>query len=90
MLDKYPIVIEIFILFFRTILKNIGLNSADDFRKPVNPHEAIPLLFDYFDIRYQIRKGLYILGEGELVLFLEDSHVIVYGERCEKEAETLP
>ena len=64
MLDKYPIVVEIFILFLRTILKNNGLQSAEDFRKSVNPQQAIPLLFDYFDIRYQMRKGLFILGEG--------------------------
>ena len=84
MLDKYPIVVEIFILFLRTILKNMGLSAADDFRKSVNPQKAIPMLFDYFDVRYQVRKGLYILGEGELVLFIDDINSLVYGERCDK------
>lgn len=63
MLDKYPIVVEIFTLFFRTILKKMGLQGANNFRTTINSNQAISTLFDYFDINYQTIKNLYLIGE---------------------------
>ena len=37
MLDKYPIVIEIFTLFFRSILSSMQIPNADHYNKNAHP-----------------------------------------------------
>ena len=64
----------------------MAVEGANDFRATLNANQALTFLFDYFDFHYQIRKGLFVLGEGELFLYIDaDQNNIIYGEKGLKE-----
>lgn len=71
MLDKYPIVMDIFTLFLRTVLISMEVKGASNFQEIVDPEQVFTLLWDYFDIIYQVRKGIYLLAEGDLFVFID-------------------
>lgn len=64
-LDKYPIVQEISILFLRAVLVKItgGVFGEENYLARVENDEIVDILLDYFDITYQKRKGLYVMFE---------------------------
>ena len=70
-LDKYLVVLEIFTLFFRTILTYMDIPNADHYNKEVNPHSTIPAIFDYFDLNYQANKNGYLLFEEQIAILIE-------------------
>ena len=71
--NKYPIVLYIFTLFFRTLLHRIGIQNANDFNQNIETNKIINVLCDYFDLDYQIRKEIYIIQEAQFFIFVSDS-----------------
>ena len=72
-LDKYPIVQEIFILFFRSVLAKItdGSFGERNYLTKVESDEILDSLLAYFDITYQRRKGLYIMFEDNQYIYVD-------------------
>ena len=42
----------------------MGVENAQDYRIELDPEKTFLHLADYFDVNYQKRKGIYLLGEG--------------------------
>ena len=82
-LDKYPIVMEIFTLFLRTTLMKMGLQGADNFLHSVDSNQALIRLFDYFNIPYTPNEKMYLIGYHFLYIDDEESSY-VYGNQIDK------
>ena len=70
-LVRYPIILPIFASFFRTILHKLGVPNALNFQLRISPNLAICRIFDYFDIGYQFRKGVCVVADEEIGIYVE-------------------
>ena len=60
----------IFTLFFRTLLHQLGIKNANDFTQSIEANKVIHVLCDYFDLDYQVKKGIYLIQESQLFIFV--------------------
>jgi len=67
-LCKFPIVLEVLVLFMRKILANFGIENADNSLFKVPTIESYNTLIDYFDLNCR--------SPGSLFLFYED-HIFI-------------
>lgn len=82
MLAKFRIVLDIFTLFFRTILLACQVRNAEFYKEEVNSLEVFTKLLDFFEISYQVRYNL-VVFEGRTICVLLDDKTNKYyiGER---------
>jgi hypothetical protein len=79
-LARYPIVLEIFCVFLRTILAEAGIQKLTDWRESGDPSEILMVLCDYLDVDYQMNKDVYFLNHGEFFVYIrEDGKDIAFG-----------
>jgi len=72
-LAKYPIVMEILVLYFRIILKKLGLNHAENYLFKLPTKDVFKLIIQYFDLNCREQANLYLFFEDRLFI-LEDKH----------------
>lgn len=75
---KYPIVMEVFTFFFRTILNILGVSGALNYHKKIPSAAAIAKIFDYFDMNYHCRKGMFIIDEEHIALYIDSKTDQIY------------
>ena len=90
-LDKYPIVMEIFTLFLRTLLMKMGIYHAVDYLCPLDTDRALTHILDYFNIPFTINRKMYLIPVGDLFLYVNDEdssyvfgHLIMQKTKDEK------
>lgn len=68
---KYPFAVLNFIFLLRTILKGLRVPGALDFSKRIGSAAAITKILDYFDVGYYCRKGIYIIEEEQIGIYVD-------------------
>jgi hypothetical protein len=59
-LNKFPIVMNILVLFMRAILVNMKVKNADDYVCKVPTIEAYSGLIDFFDMNCRSQNSLFL------------------------------
>jgi len=72
-LCKFPIVMEILVLFVRRVLANLGLKNSDDCLFSVPTHDSYELLIDFFDLNCRSQNSLFLFYEDRIFI-LENQH----------------
>jgi hypothetical protein len=66
--ESHPLLLELFVLYFRIILATLDVEGANDYTHPLLEHDTLANLIDFFDINSR--------SFGDLILFPEDNYFL--------------
>lgn len=85
-LCKYPIVMEILVLFFRTVLANLGLPLARDYLLKLPTSDAYSLLIGFLDLNCKTQDALFLFYEDRIFITEDQQDEVMVG--CYLENDT--
>lgn len=82
-LCKYPIILEVLVLFMRKILATSGVKDADNNQFKLPTIESYNTLIDYFDLNCRSTGSLFLFYEDHIFIFETPSEEIIVGTYAE-------
>jgi hypothetical protein len=85
-LRKYPIVMDILVIFLRCLLKST-LRNADDCLFRLSTREAYELLIDMLDVNCKLSNSIYLFYDDRIFLFQNGNQEILVGLYSENDGQ---
>ena len=68
-LTKYPIILEIIIMFIRKLLNNLNVHNANNYIFHLPTQSVLEMLVEYFDLNCRKHDDIYMFYEEQLFIF---------------------
>jgi hypothetical protein len=87
-LCKYPIVMDILVIFLRCLLAHLKVKHADDYLFKLPTNQTLETLVDFFDLSCKVSNSIFLLHEDKLFLYENRNGETLVGSYSENDVQS--